>query len=349
MTTFNRPVQLILDFDGTLTTKDSLHLVAEAGYRRQRYSGAEPQPAPWKVISKAYECDYTAHEIKYGRSGFMEGSVRKEFEWLDSLSAVESASADRAFDAGIFDNVTMQDMELAAADSLLSRKIDLRPGWSDLLAQVNRINRRTATHMSDPLLLQVISVNWSRWFVWSVMHRATLSLEKSSVEIDARDAVEKLAIYANEVPTVMAEQTLAPKPMPSPRGNPVMLRTANDKLRQMQSNISQYARYIPCPLTIYVGDSATDFECLVMADVGICIGDAQLEKNLHFACEKSGIRVTSLAKYRPAERSVTTLDELEKHMSTKEITIYHARDFHEITEWISRFTDDVNLTQPQEK
>ena len=43
------------------------------------------------------------------------------------------------------------------------------------------------------------------------------------------------------------------------------IRTSFDKL--------QHLKHEPGSITIYIGDSATDFDCLLAADIGICIHD----------------------------------------------------------------------------
>lgn len=58
-------IHIILDWDGTITTSDTLHLVAGIGYkhhnREDLLNNADPQPSqarttlrPWNVLVKAY-------------------------------------------------------------------------------------------------------------------------------------------------------------------------------------------------------------------------------------------------------------------------------------------------------
>ena len=104
----------MLDFDGTLTKHDTLHLVTEAGYQKQKSTTHAKEPPSWQEIVDAYLSDYRHHADTYHPNRSQRTKLADEVAWLDSLATVEKASADRVRDAGILDNVKMQDMEHTA-------------------------------------------------------------------------------------------------------------------------------------------------------------------------------------------------------------------------------------------
>ncbi|KAJ3472784.1 hypothetical protein NLG97_g10721 [Lecanicillium saksenae] len=58
-------MHLIFDFDGTITTKDTINHLASAGIAAQKLSrGANLQPA-WDSLVQAYLADYDAYRVRY--------------------------------------------------------------------------------------------------------------------------------------------------------------------------------------------------------------------------------------------------------------------------------------------
>ncbi len=66
-----RPIHLIVDFDGTLTRKDTLAILAQVGYthhkqRHQQHSNTSAAPLQsWAEIVAAYTADFNMHLTAY--------------------------------------------------------------------------------------------------------------------------------------------------------------------------------------------------------------------------------------------------------------------------------------------
>jgi phosphoserine phosphatase len=160
---------LILDFDETLTRKDTLALLAAAAYRL-RPAHLPPLP-PWRVFVDAYVRDYNQHAATYPRKKEARKSIQEEFEFLDSLLPVERASIHRIEAAGLFTGLRLDDIEAAAA-----KDVELRPGVADLCKAALR----------GGVKVQVLSVNWSQAWIRGAL--------KEEVK-------EGLPVFANELET----------------------------------------------------------------------------------------------------------------------------------------------------
>ncbi|KAJ4344853.1 uncharacterized protein N0V89_012597 [Didymosphaeria variabile] len=242
MTRTRNPIQLILDWDGTLTKKDTLHLVAAIGYEHNR----DKNLTPWDDIVQAYISDYSQHKAFYTSSTESRKTVTEESEWLASLKDVERSSIERVKAAGIFKDVTKEDVISASRSAVRDGKLQLRPGWRKLLA----ISEASQQQSSAAASLSIISVNWSATFI-----RACLQTALSNPSASDAKFMDSIPVFANELPLEEIQRT-------------PYICTSADKLARFEE-----VRGEDSCTTFYVGDSATDFDCLVAADVGICIRD----------------------------------------------------------------------------
>ncbi|KAF2764806.1 hypothetical protein EJ03DRAFT_281340 [Teratosphaeria nubilosa] len=229
-----RPVHLILDWDGTLTTKDTLAVLA--GLTKARDGRIQiPGPAgkardvssvQWQDIVDGYMQDYTAHKAShFPKTGGPEALEK----WLDSLEPIEYASAQRASDSGFFKGVSIGDVGPTVTHALESRALELRQGWEKLLSLV----------LVTECQVTIVS---------------SVDFDKAELQSYINDMV----IYANDI-----------HGLNSPLGSSGRLvgnvRTAREKLACMKKAVAAHAPSIEperAPAVIYVGDSATDFLCL---------------------------------------------------------------------------------------
>jgi len=317
----NPTIHLFLDFDGTLTEKDTLHLVAHAGYDLQQRNNRLPPPTPWIDIVDAYTADYKAHSESYSPAKAQRSTIHQEIAWLRSLQEVEEASAQRVFAAGVFDNLSYSEIINAVDNSLSSQNVRMRNGWNDLLSCINNHNTGPGIQQSSPSI-EILSVNWSASFVERVIIQSACSehvdykhttLNTTSNTIPQPPWLSNLKVYANEIPSINP-------PSPS-RINAVPMRTSGDKVRQFHACCSPFVN--TTTRSIYIGDSTTDLECLVAADTGICIRDdpsGSSQQDLAETCERMGIQVSRISRKEGLDRVSGRL--------------WWARDFVEVKEWI---------------
>ncbi|KAK2766862.1 AP-3 complex subunit beta [Arachnomyces sp. PD_36] len=257
-----KPIRIVLDWDGTITKRDTLHIVAEIGYKRNRHLNL----MPWNQIVKAYISDYTQYEDHYRPARSDRQTIAQESAWLASLNDVEERSVKRAQDAGIFTDVTKLDICREADHAIRSNEIQLRDGWKEILSMSGPSGNN---EIAIPPLVSIISVNWSSVFI-----RACL-LAALGNDPPVKGIADSIPIFSNHL------HSEAPG-----------IRTSADKLDAFKS--LRDGGHGPI---IYVGDSATDFDCLVAADVGICVRDEPMgsgQTELKESLERVGIDLARL-------------------------------------------------------
>ena len=278
-----RLIHLILDFDGTLTTTDTIALLANAAYALHPQSPPPPPPPPaWQQMASAYQADCTAHARQHTKPE-LRTTVAAEAAFLASLLPVERASIERIESAGIFAGLRPDDIARAAATTA-----PVRAGfWQDLCCgQV----------LGAGGAVDILSVNWSRVWIQSSLLAAisTPSPSPSSPPLSSQGSECKrfssqIGIYCNDL-VVCASTGLTTGQMtrePVLGGN-VGIWTAEHKEKMMEHLVKK--RRVAAEeeaLTVYVGDSSTDLLCLLKADVGLVVGDG-----LDGTCARIGVKLT---------------------------------------------------------
>lgn len=333
-------LSIVVDFDGTLTKSDTMHLVAEAGYTRQRSNGVEPRP--WREIVDAYMSDFDDHAGKYHPNPAERLTLREEAAWLESLKPIEEASFQRAISSGVFDGINPEDVEKAAQNAVSDRLVELRPGWQELFTTINKHNFRQPVQVRPMREVQVISVNWSALFVRQVLCETFKKyLDAETYRAGYWD--DRITICANELPSVVQHGIYSGKAMKNmPRPPPLhqKVQTSADKLRLFEDMRARRMdqHYTSAPSSVlptrsvfmYVGDSSTDLECLLAADIGICIRDEPMrsgQQELTHTCERLSIKVLHI--YDQA-----VMDSRERPQNAP--CLLWARDHLEIRHWLSQ-------------
>lgn len=249
-----RAINLMLDFDGTLTHKDTTTVIGNI---------SETSRTCWDKVLNGWLADYEV--FKQQKFDWKTYDNTEYGQWLNSRKWLEIASAQRAQDCGMFEGVTHQDINSAVAEAMETGDLSLRDGWEDLI--------RLALDSKDMgSKLSIISVSWSESFIRKVLHSAASDGRLAKV-------VNDMEIHANEI-----------QGLGSPAGSSgrltrpfdVDLRTSGDKLRYFVVQTADHGagggHPEEQPITIYVGDSSTDFECLCRADIGIWTAEMPREQ-----------------------------------------------------------------------
>ncbi|KAF2134210.1 hypothetical protein P153DRAFT_280736 [Dothidotthia symphoricarpi CBS 119687] len=264
----NGPVHWILDWDGTITQKDTLDtLVNISASNKPDF----PTLDHWNRVSQAYLSDYMTELEKHAPGGVLPTTVEDEKRLLKALKPVEQRSLDRVSASGIFEGLTGELLDEGAKKAVMSQQVELRWGFVDFLRDV----QTRITRQGD--VLNLLSVNWSRRFIAS-------SLEAANVCLDPK------IIFANELEGIEASRSS--NGHISPEGDMKII-SSDDKLRYMERlrrTNSKSGKTIPI---VYVGDSWTDIECLLAADLGICMRNEPVgssQKKLTEALQRLGVR-----------------------------------------------------------
>lgn len=314
-----RPINLILDWDGTLTRKDTLHLVGQIGYQhKERQPPDAPPLPPWSHFGNAYMDDYSAHEKQFHEKPESRTSINQERAWLKSLAPIENRSVRRVEDSGLFRGVKARDVDktalrYAGSQSDDGEKVQLRAGWDRLCGKVISASKSQVS---------ILSVNWSERFIrQSLIHGAKASTGPESKALASH--IETMQIQANEIAGLDATEG-SDGGLSKSGGDGI--RTSSDKLARLPLHCrTRLDRPDPQGgdqkevTVIYVGDSATDFEALLAADIGICVRDVPL-----------GSGQIELAK--TLERVGVTVVHISKHPNVEGKAVFWARGLEEIAD-----------------
>ncbi|KAJ8115940.1 hypothetical protein OPT61_g2520 [Boeremia exigua] len=294
-----QPIHWILDWDGTITRRDTLDALVSIAASAKPNS---PVLDEWKRVSEAYMSDYTIAMENLAPEGRLPENVEDEKQLLRALKSVEQASLDRVSSSGIFAELTRELLKHGAKDVIESKKTEIRTGFTKFLHfSQNR------THDG----LDLLSVNWSRHFIDCCLRVAGAPVHRSS-------------IYANELDGIECD-TVSNGNIESGLGAKMSIISSGDKLDYMNRLRRQHCESRSIRLdsgipVVYVGDSWTDIECLLEADLGICIRDEPLGSSQ----KKLAERLQGLGVHCPHLSAWSEADEWQ---------VVWARDFDEITSW----------------
>lgn len=201
------------------------------------------------------------------------------------LKAVEQRSLKRVAKYKIFTKLTRDNITEGAKKAVESGDVALRPGLMEFL------NKRKEDNV------HIISVNWSRHFIHSCLKASGLEFSHAN-------------IHANELHGIDTKEPSSGKVC----GDMV---ASDDKLR----SFLKIRKGCECQ-AVFVGDSWGDLECLIAADVGICIRDEPMVDSQKMLAER-------------LEHVGTKCEKLE-NMSGDGKGVVWARDFFEIGNWADR-------------
>ncbi|KAK5681473.1 hypothetical protein LTS10_006004 [Elasticomyces elasticus] len=301
-----RPIHLVLDWDGTMTTNDTMAALGDlpkSTYLRKLHASREgdeenesgrPTQSPkstsrhgddplsksntqrldaypssqWSDLGTAYMKDYQAHKAAhYPKSDHV--NHNNYVNWLDSLRPIEYASAQRAQSTSHFRGVRSSDVESHAKEAIEAAKVTLREGCITLLLMF--VPDGTDYVPPAGSKVSIISVNWSESFIrWALYHYLAVVLSSSRFNDVERcnllEYISEMDIHTNEI-----------HGLDHPQGSSGRLdgciRTAKEKLHYLPPARKYCQDEQDLPLVVYVGDSSTDYECLRNADVGIWLHD----------------------------------------------------------------------------
>ncbi|KAL8949854.1 MAG: hypothetical protein Q9222_004071 [Ikaeria aurantiellina] len=299
-----RPIHLILDFDSTLTTASTLPLIYRVGYSYNFFSLNIPS---WRTISDAYMTDYRTHSSTYSAE---RKTLPQELEWLESMKDIERKSFARVRDAGVFRDVTLEDVHRTAVKAVKDGEVVMRKGWDKLLEGMSG--------KGGIEKVGIVSVGWSREFI-----RGCLAAACASAGIDG----EEVDVRANEI-IGDDDQPLGREPGEYARVRRDELWTARDKHAAME----EMAGADKEERIVYVGDSATDLECLLAADIGICVrnegGTSAKQGELEATLRRVGVNCQWIGHMASSDLE----QKLNSSVGQRTKALWWARDFTDLCE-----------------
>lgn len=258
-------MELIFDFDGTITTADTITSLAKAAMElqttKQGRSRSEMASA-WAAIEQAY-----AHDLREYQNTYVYQNGKPTEQPLDSSMAtlpplqdlkggtpldiimnrlscrqrrhIELASLARVKDEGVFRGIRHEDLYSAGQQDRNESRVRLREGFGPFITKAKKKHD-----------VHVLSVNWSASYISGVL-----------------SGYDMASVIANtthpEDGSISASQAGFEKLVP-PGHWPEVLTVARDKVVALRHLYWRQKLLKPDKNLqfIYFGDSATDFECL---------------------------------------------------------------------------------------
>jgi 2-hydroxy-3-keto-5-methylthiopentenyl-1-phosphate phosphatase len=286
----DQPIHWILDWDGTMTKKDTLNALVNI-------SAAEkpgfPTMTHWQRVSQAYMDDYNATLKQLVPNGAFPTTIDEEKRLLGKLEDVERRSLDRVYSSGIFTGLTRQGLEAGASQAIKTSQVQLRTGFSSFAEHIQ-------SREGDAFA--ILSVNWSRHFIHSCLAASSI-------------AVPLHAILSNELDGIPSGEPSSGRIVAGASGDQDPIVSSGDKLQRFK-----HMQQVNMP-KVYIGDSWTDIECLLAADLGVCIRDDPMgssQKTLAEALTRLGVACPRLKDLR----------------QNSNCGIVWAKDFVEVLEWL---------------
>lgn len=249
-----RPTRLILDYDGTLTVKDTMAVLGDLP--------KQPKMS-WQEIVDAYMKDYATYkDTPYPWKNY----DREEYSgWLAARKWVEQNSAQRVQDAAFFRGVTTGDVKEAVTNCLDNGELELRRDWKELFELfLPSYNASDGTFLESSI--EILSVNWSETAIRQALFQSTQRSGKNHNE-QLCHYINDIKIFANEIEGLASPYGSSGRVV---RPLDADIRTSGDKLRYLKVSAPSAAFE---PFTAYVGDSSTDFDALCAADLGVWLCD----------------------------------------------------------------------------
>ena len=306
-------IHLILDWDSTLTTKDTLSVLASIGYEAE--SSKHLDPKPWSCIVDSYMQDYSNHKKDYLPMSDQRKTIEAESAWLASLADVECRSFMRFKGEKLLVKTSLDEIQSGVTKAIKNDRLVMRPAWDDLLALHNQLEISV-----EDLSFAILSVNWSTIFIRICLQEA-VKRSHSPYRNAVGRTVNTIPIYANEI--IQPESDPARSICSSES-----IHTSAGKVQTLEEIKRESS------IVVYIGDSATDFDCLLAADIGICIRDSKDLSNsqaeLASIFNRVGVAVKPLWNLTASH---SPFSERSKHASSK---IWYTSDLKDVVALISQ-------------
>jgi 2-hydroxy-3-keto-5-methylthiopentenyl-1-phosphate phosphatase len=143
MTSSRRKLWIFIDWDETITAKDTLSLIAPP-------DGSTGAP-PFRSFGDYYVKIMDEFDRDFGPRNTLE----RQLEFLDKLKVVEKQSVGNVEKRGLFKGVTEEELCERA------KRVMFREGWKEFVEKVKG--------SKNAELVAVVSVNWSAVFIESVL------------------------------------------------------------------------------------------------------------------------------------------------------------------------------------
>jgi 2-hydroxy-3-keto-5-methylthiopentenyl-1-phosphate phosphatase len=274
----SRARAFILDFDGTITTQDTISTLFNFALSKQASKGQDLSVARDEILSK-YSDDFSKHVKDFSPAKEERNTIPQEIEYYRSFKNVESRSFERMSRSGLFSGITDNEWEEFGRGAVKKGEVVVREGLGDFIEKVEKLGD----------VWGVVSVNFSSHFIRAVL--ASTGLEASKVEVLANHPDENGVLLGPEIGEGEHGSVMA---------------TSDAKLASMNALLRSWRNASGKPVSevvYYIGDSGTDIECLTEGGTtGIVIAEDR-NSTLMGMLQRVGVNVRHIESYQPDEGS----------------------------------------------
>lgn len=231
------PHTIIIDWDETLTTEDTIQYLAQVPY----INSPQLQPS-FSHYTEIYMTNYVNYRSQFGECSTLDDYVR----FQSGMEPVEMSSITALEKDGIFRGLT--ELQIRSRDKL----VELRPGAVEFLNRCLALNKEVV----------ILSVNWTSLIIDEVLRRNSIRTESGNGK--------GIKIVANEFEFDDDEKTTG-RWLPSPK-----IRTSQDKLDYINQIKSDTSVNGDANAVMYVGDSLTDLLPVLNVTYPCAIKDTKL-------------------------------------------------------------------------
>ncbi|OTA00783.1 hypothetical protein A9Z42_0010750 [Trichoderma parareesei] len=267
-------MNLIFDFDGTITAKDTIFQLAQSAISLQTQRSPNdnnnndnnpPLQTKWDDIVQAYTDQHAAYAESFSPPKHERCTPAQELAYLASLKDTENASLDRVDRSGLFGGLTSEDLFRMGRESVEKGDVVVRDGFAEMVKLARDKGWRVG----------VISVNWSAAFIQGVLHPLGDDIPIITNCISSDGTIHGPEGFNGGVRLTTSRD----------KANVLGELLAKEELQLLHSSSSSGS-----PTTVYFGDSTTDMECL-LKHYGIVIAADAQSSSLLQTLERVGVSV----------------------------------------------------------
>lgn len=279
-------MNIVLDFDGTITVRDTIGEVAKYALGVRADEGTDLQQE-WDAIVKAYVDDYKRNVDEYHVDESVRERPEQEVEFLHQTKAVELRSLERIRDCRLFQGIAAERFREAGRKAVEDGAVVLREGF----------RRFVEARLREGWHVWVVSVNWSSAFIEGALDCPDITVIANRIRDDGSIAGPSLdGVNGGEAQT---------------------LTNSGDKLAALNAILHRAPQ--PSSASFYFGDSITDLECLLRADGGVVIAD-QPDSTLLRTLRRIGKDVPHVAGAASRDNLswASTYDDVQRYVALKQ-------------------------------
>jgi 2-hydroxy-3-keto-5-methylthiopentenyl-1-phosphate phosphatase len=265
----------ILDFDGTITTEDTISTILEFAVSVQASKG-EPAAAIRDRILSEYNEDYSKHVNNYSPTKDKRNTLAEEIDYYRSLHGVENRSFERVSKSKLFWGISNNEWQEFGRDAVKDGKVVIREGFGNFVKEVE----------TSGGIWGVVSVNFSSQFIRGVL--ASAGVDTSMVGILANHPDENGILFGPETGKCWS-----------------VMATSDAKLASMKDMVNSWTRKQGTHFSqiVYIGDSGTDIECLTEERTNGIVMAENYNSSLMQTLTRVGVEVKHIDSYQDGQEA----------------------------------------------